>query len=139
MQSQKLQLATIEEINSHFLKITSTLRDDTLEYVKETGDSKFELNKKINKLFTYDSFTQKEKDSLKWVDEIEKEYQHSNEIYFQNLRKITLWYTHLKLYQDKEDFEMCINIQKAVDIEIKELEFEKYGDIIKKIKNNLFL
>lgn len=114
---------------------------DIIKHLRETGLTRIELIASCHNRVAYDEMDPEEKLEFEWM---QAEFLVANtreEIIKKFITTLLEWYGYIHIHQQKEDYELCAQIKKVVEIEKKEflaiLEdyFEHSDDNLEVIKH----
>lgn len=110
----------LEKRKKELSHIMSLDKSALVEHMNNHGLSRDELNAMIQSILEYDSLTPEEKKEFEWINEDIVLIKDKSELYLDFIRTMMTWYTYVYIYQTLEEYEMCAQIKKVIEVEKRE-------------------
>ncbi len=116
----------LEKKKEQFLKLEFSL--DKIMKTKRIILTRESLEDTLDKILAFSLLTPEEKEEYEWINEEYTTKVEKTQLYFDLTRNLVNWYFYMKLYLEKEDFEMATKLRDVIEIEIKEFKssLDKY-------------
>lgn len=133
---KKLREELIKKTNA-LMELDVNKRDEIIEHIISSGMTEEELINNCTSIIELDSSVINQED-LEWWSFQNAMGKDKEEMYRDINKTLITWYAYLKIYQEKEHFELCADITKCIDIELKDFLYmiETYFDIDDQDKEN---